>query len=109
MLQTPLKRAFGSISSDWVNTSPLMLAVAFSISFSVIRIEPSTSPKISALVEIMLPTTRPFGPTTIFPLQLMSPSTCPSNLKSVSVIILPFTFVPAARVLCRPPAEFSSF
>ena len=63
-----------------------MLAVAFSISFSVIRIEPSTSPKISALVEIMLPTTRPFGPTTIFPLQLMSPSTCPSNLKSVSVI-----------------------
>ena len=109
ILQTPLKRAFGSISSVWANISPLMTAVAFRTSLALTCMEPSTSPNISAFVETMFPVTFPFGPITILPLQLTSPSIFPSRRKSVSVTMSPLTVVPAARVLCRPPFVFSSF
>lgn len=73
--QAPLNRAFGSISRDWVYISPLIIAVDFRISFALTFTEPSTSPRISAFSDTILPVTLPLGPITILPLQLISPST----------------------------------
>jgi len=101
--QVPLKTALGSTTSTFVFTSPFILAVLRKVSASFTTISPNTVPTISAFEQEIEPLSIPLGPIITLPLQIISPSTSPSILKSLSATILPTILLPLVSALYITP------